>query len=114
MRDFYVVTLSKPGAAVARYALYTIDLVNPGQSVLSVVWPKRLLVDGRWLPVDTLLPCQVFFPKKRSEPNLYPAYHFAVKAVGYSPLEYFKDALQKGLGEPVRLFALNGWGHCLY
>ncbi len=100
MPKFYALTLTKPGANISRYALYTVDKKGD----LVCIWPEDSHKEKA-----TLWPAQVFYPLRDNGPNKFPAYHFKVGNIGYNKIQYLKDEIQKVFSDPVEIFTISGW-----
>lgn len=100
MKTYYAINLNGKYAGLSRWALY--QMVN---GEMSVVWPTRKGDD------DTkrdLMSNQVFYPRKGSGQDKYPAFHFVVKGYGTSHLGDLSYNLAQEHKEDVEVWELHG------
>lgn len=101
MKTFYAINLNGKYNGKSRWALY--EMTNHG---MDVVWPKRK--DERDITKRDLLPNQVFYPRKDSCPDKYPAYHFVSNGYGLSHIGDIAYNLAQHFKEDIEIYELHG------
>lgn len=104
MIKLYALELTKPGARVSRFALYRVK-----NGALEVVWPNPKSKEENDNQDRNLLPCQVAYPRPKSGPDKFPAYHFAVGNIGYNKLAHLREELKDSFGGEIQIERINGW-----